>query len=97
MENWNEISTVSIEVPVRSAGNVVINQPVEFKVYKDSSKFKAVPNCDAEKKRLAMLKDEIVFYFRRDKAVADNGINDGNQHIVERIGDILRGQGLASN
>lgn len=95
MENWRQISTVTIEVPVRSAGNVVINQPIEFAVFKDSTLYKAIPQAKEEHKRRAILKDEILFSFRPDKAVAAGGINDGNQHIVERIGEILRERGIA--
>ncbi len=94
MNNWKQISTVTIEVPMRSAGNVVKNEPVKFEVFKDNALFKAVPLCNDEQKRLATLKDEILFSFRPDKAVAVGGVNDGNQHVVERIGASLKELGL---
>lgn len=94
MENWKPLSTVTIEVPVRSPGNIVANQPVEFEIFKDSTLYKAIPQCEEDQKRKALLKDEIIFSFRPDKAVAAGGINDGNQHVVERIGAVLKEQGV---
>lgn len=96
MQSWNQLPNIAIEVPIRSAGNIVLNKPVEFEIYRSDLMYKAIPICEATEKRLAELKEEIRFYFRQDKAVSVNGIMDGNQHIVERLGAALKEKNLTA-
>lgn len=97
MQNWKQLPNVQISVPVRSAGNIVTNKPVDFAMYQCDLMYKAVPLCDTIQKGMAQLKEEVRFYFRQDKAVSVNGIMDGNQHIVERLGEILKAQDVAAD
>lgn len=90
MNNWKHIATEVIEVPKRSSGNTINNLAILFDVYKDDVLYKAIPRCGEEEKVLANLKEELLFSFYPHKAVSANGILDANQHIVERIGEVLR-------
>jgi hypothetical protein len=96
MNNWVAVGKLHTEVPIRSSGNTVKNIPVAFDVYKDSTVYKAIPLCDKQQKVLANLKDEVLFSFQHGRAISVNGIKDGNQHVVESIGALLKSQGMAA-
>lgn len=90
-----KIANFKIEVPYRSAGNIIKNKNIDFDVYKDGSQYKAAPLCDMEERRMASLPPELSFEFKNGRAESSRGSKEGNIEVINRIAGQLKAHGLA--
>ena len=90
-----KIASFTIEVPYRTAGNMIMNKDIDFDVFKDGTQYKAAPLCDLEERRVASLPPELTFEFKNGKPESTRGIRDGNIEVIRRIAGQLKDQGLA--
>ena len=89
-----KIANCTIEVPYRTAGNIVKNKNIDFDIFKDGSQYKAAPLCDLEERRIASLPPELIFEVNNGKPQSARGIKDGNIELIKRIASHLKDKGL---
>ncbi|MDQ3844426.1 MAG: hypothetical protein M3342_10490 [Bacteroidota bacterium] len=85
MESREKIASVTINVPFRSAGNIIKNRTMEFEVWKENAYYKAIPLCSYQDRVLANLPPELVFEYRDGNASSTRGIKDGNIQVIRDI------------
>lgn len=81
---------ITVEVPVKSSGNIIHNKNVDFDVFTEDDHFKAVPHLGEDDRRIANLPTELHFKLVNGKGMSLRGIKDGNQHVIEAIGSLLQ-------
>jgi hypothetical protein len=90
-----KIASFTIEVPYRTAGNMIMNKDIDFDVFKDGSQYKAAALCGLDERRVASLPPELIFEFKNGKPESIRGNNEGNVEVIRRIAGHLKDQGLA--
>jgi hypothetical protein len=89
-----KIANFTIEVPYRTAGNIIKNKSVDFDIFKDGTQYMAAPLCDLEERRIASLPPELIFEMKDGKPESARGIKEGNTEVINRIAGRLKQQGL---
>lgn len=90
----SKIANVNINVPYKAPGNTIIQHPVNFDIYAEDERFRAVPNLPENERRVANLPEELLFVYENGKPVSSRGKSDGNFHAIESIVTELRKQNL---
>ena len=90
----NKIASVHISIPYKGPGNVIRQNPVQFEVYSEEDRYKAIPVLDEDERRVANLPEELLFAFENGKPVSERGSMDGNFHAIQDIVQELQRQKL---
>ena len=77
-----KLSVLKIPIPYKRAGNVIIQQEVEFELLWDEPKYVLVPFLSEDQLRLANLPPRLEFYLQGNKPVSVRGPQDGNFHVI---------------
>jgi hypothetical protein len=91
-----KLAAVTINVPYKSAGNVILQKEVNFEVYKDEDYYCIRPGLNEMERRLANLPETLDFQLIDGKAVSVKGTKDGNFHVIDEIVKLLRNQDILS-
>jgi hypothetical protein len=81
----NKLMGLSISVPFRSAGNVILNKMVPFQIYRDGHAFIAAPLISPEQKRLADLPPEMAFECHGTTITSSRGVAEKNMDVLKDI------------
>ena len=78
-----KIANLTIDVPHRRAGNIIIQEPIEFELYRLDGHFSLIPCLNVDERRIANLPDELNFKMEDGEPVSLRGIRDGNLHVIQ--------------
>lgn len=84
------IANLTISVPYKRAGNVIIQEPVDFTLYRNDGHYTLVPCLSEDEARIANLPQELQFKMEDGEPVSLRGIRDGNLHVIQDAVDLLR-------
>jgi len=90
MESLRKLTTVSVPVPYRSAGNTIREHDVSFDVFEEGETLHLVPLLNVEERRIANLPPELVCHIENGRAISHRGDRDGNIHVIEEVVAALR-------
>ena len=93
-EGMKKLTEVQVNVPYKSAGNIILQKEVGFEVYKDSELYSLKPLLSQAERTIANLPESLNFTFENGKAVSTKGIKDGNLHVIQDVVKHLRAQHL---
>lgn len=88
------LTTLSVLVPYKRAGNVITQQPVVFDVYECDGQFSIVPQLDGNELAVANLPTSLNFVMHNGKPVSLRGKKDGNFHVIADVAEQLKAQQL---
>ena len=77
------IANLTISVPYKRAGNVIIQEPVDFSLYRENGHYTLLPNLSEDEARIANLPQELQFKMEDGVPVSLRGIRDGNLHVIQ--------------
>jgi|GEM_PF-2741636 len=78
-----KIANLSVKIPIKKAGNVIIQEYVQFEVFQDAAEYLLAPRLDDDELRIANLPPELRFYIHEGKPVSSRGNRDGNFHVIQ--------------
>jgi hypothetical protein len=87
-----KLASVTIDVPYKSSGGVIRQNPVEFEVFESGDHYSLKPCLDEAGRQLANLPEELLFVLEDGKPVSLRGIKDGNFHVIRDAVAALDGQ-----
>jgi hypothetical protein len=93
VKKWSmsrKITTVTIPIPFKGAGNVIRQQEVAFEVYQIDGHYSLKPCLNADELRLANLPEELHFILEGNRPVSLRGKRDGNLHVIQDAVMVLR-------
>lgn len=79
----NKLTTLTIAIPYKRAGNVIMQQPVTFDLYRDDKAYILMPLLDGPELSVANLPVELSFVIENGKPVSLRGAKDGNLHVIQ--------------
>lgn len=88
----HKITTLTIQVPYKSAGSVIRQHEVSFDVYRVDGHYSLRPCLDAAELSVANLPQELNFVMENGKPVSLWGKHDGNFHVIQDAVEVLRAQ-----
>jgi hypothetical protein len=91
----NEVSHVTIPVAHFRPFNVITNEDVSFRIFRDEDWFKAVPQTSAEEYRLSGLPAELIFGYANRVVLAANNTDEEAMKVIKKIILALEVQGIA--
>ena len=77
------IENLTIEIPYRREGNVIVQEPVKFELYRADGFFSLCPCLNEDERRIANLPEELNFTLEDGEPVSLRGIKDGNLHVIQ--------------
>ena len=83
------LTNITIPVPYKSAGNAIVENPVEFEVYREGEAYRIVPILDEKGLRLANLPKDLRFVYKERKVISLHGEKDGNLHVMQDVYAVL--------
>lgn len=89
-----KLTTLTLFVPYKRAGNVISQQPVSFDAYKDDDHYTLVPHLNNDEREVANLPEALRFVVQDGKPVSLRGNKDGNFHLVKDAFQLLQEQNL---
>lgn len=89
-----QLTTITISIPYKRAGNVISQQPVTFDVYQADDQYSLVPLLNSDELSVANLPQELVFVMQNGKPVSERGPKDGNFHVIQDGVKLLQEQNL---
>lgn len=87
-----EITTLTVNVPYKRAGNVIHQQPVDFSVFDCDGHIELRPHLSAEEREVANLPEALSFVVENGKPVSLRGKKDGNLHVIQDAWGMLKEQ-----
>jgi hypothetical protein len=78
-----KIANLTISIPYKRAGNIIIQEPVDFDLFKLEEHFALVPCLNDDERRIANLPEELNFKMEDGAPVSLRGIRDGNLHVIQ--------------
>jgi len=93
MESLRKLTTVSVPVPYRGAGNTIREHEVSFDVFEEGETLHLVPLLNVEERRVANLPPELVCHIENGRPISHRGDRDGNIHVIEEVVAALRSTG----
>lgn len=78
-----KLTTLTLSVPYKRAGNVISQQEVSFDVYRNDDYYSLVPLLNDQEREIANLPQSLKFFMRDDKPVSLRGARDGNLHVIQ--------------
>ena len=78
-----KIVNLTINIPFKRAGNVIVQEPVSFDLYKEGTEYILVPCLSDEEIRIANLPMELRYKMEDGKPVSLRGKQDGNFHVIQ--------------
>ena len=88
------LAEVTINVPYKSAGNVIRQKEVVFEVYYNDAQYSIIPRLSEAERRLANLPETLEFQIVDGKVFSSKGAKDGNFHIIQDIAGRLKEQNI---
>jgi hypothetical protein len=79
----DKIANLSVKVPIKKAGNVIVQEFVQFEVLQDSKEYILTPQLQEDELRIANLPIELRFFIENGKPVSVRGKRDGNFHVIQ--------------
>lgn len=89
-----KLTTLSLLVPYKRAGNVISQRPVDFDVYAEDERYEIVPLLDGNELAIANLPVALAFEMENGKPISLRGNKDGNFHVIQAAVSCLKEQGL---
>lgn len=89
-----KLTTITINIPYKRAGNVISQQPVTFDVYQEKDRYSFTPLLSSDELSIANLPAELVFVMQDGKPVSVRGPKDGNFHVIQDGVKLLREQNV---
>jgi hypothetical protein len=89
-----KITTLSVNVPYKSTGNVIRQKEVLFEVFQNDGQYGLRPVLSEAERRVANLPESLQFSFVEGKPVSSRGNKDGNFHVIQDAVSLLRIQNL---
>ena len=77
-----QIANLTISIPYKRAGNVIMQEPVDFVLYRTTEYFELIPCLSDEEIRIANLPMQLQFIMEDGKPVSLRGTRDGNFHVI---------------
>jgi hypothetical protein len=94
MAKWNvmkeKIANITIVIPYKRAGNIIVQEPVNFDVFRLDGHYLLQPCMDENERRVANLPSELEFDIVDGKPVSLRGKMDGNLHVIQDAFESLR-------
>ncbi len=90
----NKITSVTLKVSYKGAGNVVRQQDVSFDIYQEGETYKAVPTLSEAERRIANLPPELRFQYQEGKTSSSRGAQEGNLNLLLDITEALKAKGI---
>ena len=81
----NKTLGVTIPVAFHSAGNVILNKWVGFRVFIDDRSFVAVPLISNDQRRLANLPEKMLFHCHGTTIISSRGVWERNMDVLKDI------------
>jgi hypothetical protein len=78
-----KLTELKINVPCKSAGNVIHQKEVPFEVYYNEGNYGLKPVLSEGERRVANLPEMLEFRFVDGKPVSSRGTKDGNFHVIQ--------------
>ncbi len=79
----NKLTTLTLAVPYKRAGNVISQQDVIFDFFQEDDHYSLVPLLSANELEVANLPPALNFVMQNSKPVSLRGKRDGNFHVIE--------------
>ena len=79
------LTNVTISIPFKSAGNSIVQKPVDFEVYREEDIYTIKPLLSLDELRLANLPGELKFIYNNGHVESLHGIKDGNLHVMQDV------------
>ena len=78
-----KIANLTVSIPYKRAGNVIVQEPVDFDLFKDEDHYSLVPCLNEDEIRIANLPAELEFRMEDGEPVSLRGTRDGNLHVIQ--------------
>ena len=79
----HKITSLTIVIPYKRAGNIISQEPVDFELYREDDHYRLVPRLSEEEIRVANLPPVLRFTMKNGKPVSLRGKLDGNFHVIQ--------------
>ena len=88
----HKITTLTIQIPLKSSGGVIHQHHVSFDVYNEDSHFSLRPCLSEAERQRANLPEELNFVIHNGKPQSLRGKMDGNFHVIQDAVALLKEQ-----
>lgn len=88
----NKLTTLTVSVPYKRAGNVITQQDVHFDLFQEDDKYSLVPLLSPNELEVANLPPSLDFVMQDGKPVSLRGKKDGNFHVIQDATKLLMEQ-----
>jgi hypothetical protein len=88
-----KINNITVQVPLKSSGGVIMQRDIEFDVYRSDSHYTLRPCLTEDERRVANLPEELNFTLENGKPVSLRGKIDGNFHVIQDAVKQLKEEG----
>jgi hypothetical protein len=78
-----KIANLTIAIPYKRAGNVIIQEPVNFDLYREENLYSLIPCLSEDEIRIANLPPQLQFEMKDGEPVSLRGKRDGNLHVIQ--------------
>ena len=92
----NKLTSLTVSVPYKRAGNVISQQDVHFDVFQNDGHYSLVPLLSPNDLEIANLPPSLHFAMQDGKPVSLRGKRDGNLHVIQDAAKLLREQNILS-
>lgn len=79
----NKLTTLTVAVPYKRAGNVIHQKDVSFDLFQEDDKYSLVPLLSPYELEVANLPSSLDFVMQDGKPVSLRGKRDGNLHVIQ--------------
>ena len=90
----NKLTTLTLAVPYKRAGNVIHQQDVSFDVFEEDDHYCLVALLSASELEIANLPPSLDFVMADGKPVSLRGRRDGNFHVIQDAAKQLMAQNI---
>lgn len=88
-----KINNITVQVPMKSSGGVIMQRNIEFDVFQSDSHYTLKPCLSEDERRVANLPEELNFTLEGGKPVSLRGKLDGNFHVIQDAVKLLKEEG----
>jgi hypothetical protein len=81
----NEISLVTIPVAHFREFDVITNEDISFRIFREDDSFKAVPQISAEERKTTGIPEELVFVYLNRVVLAANNMEEDTLIVIKNI------------
>lgn len=85
MTMTNEVSFVTIPVAHFRPFDVITNEDISFRIFREDNWFKAVPQTSAEECKISGLPEELVFVYANHVVLVANNMEEEAMNVIKNI------------